>query len=152
MFDLLYTDFDRGALIRRCLSIRCDLLDADKTDLFDRLGAPFGLAINAVLFERDPDGDEDVDEADAVAIGLAAATRYALKTGYCRRDFLSDLVGLLTYHGLPNSALISDEELLASFLDHPWADGKPTLSLPRRLGECGLVTVKPTDLTGLLPS
>ena len=87
-----------------------------------------------------------------MAIGLAAATRYALKTGYCRQDFLSDLVGLLTYHGLPNSALISDGELLASFLAHPWADGKPTLSLPRRLGECGLITVKPIDLTGLLPS
>ena len=152
MFDLLYTDFDRGALIRRCLSIRCDLLDADKTDLFYRLGAPLGLAIYDALFEKDPDGAEDVDEADAMAIGLAAATRYALKTGYCRQDFLSELVGLLTYHGLPNSALISDEELLASFLARPWADGKPTLSLPRRLGECGLVRVKPTDLTGLLPS
>ena len=150
LFDLLYTDFDRGALIRRCLSIRCGLLDAGKTDLFDRLGAPLGLAIRDALLAKNP--DEDVDESDAMAIGLAAATRYALKTGYCRRDFLSELVGLLTYHGLPNSALISDEELRASFLAHPWADGKPTLSLPRRLGECGLITVKPTDLTGLLPS
>ena len=152
LFDLLYTDFDRGALLRRCLAVRCDLLDADKTDLFDRLGAPFGLAIEDVLFESDPDADEDVDVADALAIGLAAATRYALKTGFCRQDFLSDLVGLLTYHGFPNSALISDGEMLASFLDHPWADGKPTLSLPRRLGECGLVTVDPSDLVGLLPS
>ena len=150
MFNLLYTDFDRGALIRRCLSIRCDLLDAGKTDLFVRLGAPLGLAIRDALLAKNP--DEDVDEADAMAIGLAAATRYALKTGYCRQDFLSDLVGLLTYHGLPNSALISDEELLASFLARPWADGSPTLSLPRRLGECGLITAKPTDLTGLLPS
>lgn len=152
MFDTLYTDFDRGALLRRCLAVRCDLLDADKTDLFDRLGAPFGLAIEDVLFENDPDADEDVDVADALAIGLAAATRYALKTGFCRQDFLSDLVGLLTYHGFPNSALISDGEMLASFLDRPWADGNPTLSLPRRLGECGLVTVYPSDLVGLLPS
>ena len=153
MFDLLYTDFDRGALIRRCLSIRCDLFDADKTDLFYRLGAPLGLAIYDVLFEKDPDDDEDVDEADAMAIGLAAATRYALKTGYCRRDFLSDLVGLLTYRGLPHSALVSDEELRASFLALPWEDGgKATVSLPRRLGECGLVTVNPGDLVGLLPS
>ena len=151
LFDLLYTDFDRGALIRRCLSIRCDLLDAGKTDLFDRLGAPLGLAIRDALLAKNP--DEDVDEADAMAIGLAAATRYALKTGFCRQDFLSDLVGLLSYRGLPNSALVSDEELRASFLALPWEDGgKATVSLPRRLGECGLVTINPTDLTGLLPS
>ena len=147
LFDLLYTDFDRGALIRRCLSVRRDLLDAGKTDLFDRLGAPVGLAVSRALAAR----NDDLDDSDAEAIGLAAATRYALKIGYCRRDFLSELVGLLTYRGLPNSALISDEELLASFFDPPSADGKIVLSLPRRLGECGLITVKPTDLTGLLP-
>ena len=147
LFDLLYTDFDRAAVIRRCLSVRRDLLDAGKTDLFDRLGAPIGLAVSRALAAR----NDDLDESDAEAIGLAAATRYALKIGYCRRDFLSELVGLLTYRGLPNSALISDEELLASFSDRPSADGKIVLSLPRRLGECGLITVKPTDLTGLLP-
>ena len=147
LFDLLYTDFDRAAVIRRCLSVRRDLLDAGKTDLFDRLGAPIGLAVSRALAAR----NDDLDDSDAEAIGLAAATRYALKIGYCRRDFLSELVGLLTYRGLPNSALISDEELLASFFDPPSADGKIVLSLPRRLGECGLITVKPTDLTGLLP-
>ena len=152
LFDLLYTDFDRASVIRRCLSIRFDLLDAGKTDLYDRLGVPFGLEIANALREKSPDSDEDIDDADAYAIGLAMATRYALKTGFCRQDFLSDLVGLLSYHGLPNSALLSDEELLAAFLRHPWADGKPTLSLPRRLGECGLVEFDPADLKGLLPN
>ena len=151
LFDLLYTDFDRAAVIRRCLSIRFDLLDAGKTALFDRLGT-FGWAVRAALLEKDPDNDE-IDLADTYAIGLAAATRYALKTGFCRQDFLSDLVGLLSYRGLPNSALVSDEELRASFLALPWEDvGKATVSLPRRLGECGLVTVDPADLVGLLPS
>ena len=150
IFDLLYTDFDRGALIRRCLSIRCDLLAADKTDLFDRLGAPIGLAVSAALEKRD---GSDFDQADALAIGLAAATRYALRIGYCRRDFLSDLVGLLTYHGLPHSALVTDRELISSFADASWADGRTNLlSLPRRLGECGLREVDPETLTGLLPS
>ena len=153
LFDLLYTDFDRAAVIRRCLAIRCDLLDAGKTDLYDRLGVPFGLEIANALREKSPDSDEDIDDADAYAIGLAMATRYALKTGFCRQDFLSDLVGLLSYHGLPNSALVSDEELRASFLALPWEDGgKAAVSLPRRLGECGLVTVCPNDLVGLLPS
>ena len=164
IFDLLYTDFDRGALIRRCLSIRCDLLAADKTDLFARLGMPIGLAVSSALYERDEsdfdeddaleDRDEgDLDEADALAIGLAAATRYALRIGYCRRDFLSDLVGLLTYHGLPHSALVTDRELISSFADASWADGRTNLlSLPRRLGECGLLEIDPETLTGLLPS
>ena len=152
LFDLLYTDFDRAAVIRRCLSIRFDLLDAGKTALLDRLGTSFGWAVRAALLEKDPDNDE-IDLADTYAIGLAAATRYALKTGFCRQDFLSDLVGLLSYRGLPNSALVSDEELRASFLALPWEDvGKATVSLPRRLGECGLVTVDPADLVGLLPS
>ncbi|MBR5044985.1 MAG: hypothetical protein IKX66_06510 [Clostridia bacterium] len=153
LFDLLYTDFDRAAVIRRCLSIRFDLLDAGKTALFNRLGTSFGWAVRAALHEKDPDNDDEIDLADTYAIGLAAATRYALKTGYCRQDFLSDLVGLLSYRGLPNSALVSDEELRASFLALPWEDGgKATVSLPRRLGECGLVTVNPGDLVGLLPS
>lgn len=153
LFDLLYTDFDRAAVIRRCLSIRFDLLDAGKTALFNRLGTSFGWAVRAALHEKDPDNDDEIDLADTYAIGLAAATRYALKTGYCRQDFLSDLVGLLSYRGLPHSALVSDEELRASFLALPWEDGgKATVSLPRRLGECGLVTVDPTDLTGLLPT
>lgn len=147
LFDLLYADFDFGALLRRCLAIRCDLLDAEKTDLFDRLGTVIGLSVGDALGADDP-----FDEADELAIGLAAATRYALKTGYCRKDFLSDLIGLLSYHGLPNSALISDEELIAAIEEYPWADGRNVISLPRRLGECGLVEFDPADLKGLLPN
>lgn len=149
LFDLLYTDFDRAAVIRRCLSIRFDLLDAGKTDLYDRLGAPLGDAVKRALANA---GSNDLDDADALAIGLAAATRYALKTGYCRKDFLSDLIGLLSYHGLPNSALISDEELIAAIEEYPWADGRNVISLPRRLGECGLVEFDPADLKRLLPN
>lgn len=152
LFDLLYTDFDFGALLRRCLTIRCDLTDADKTDLFDRLGTVIGLSVEDVINSRDPDADDPLDEADAIAIGLAAATRYALKTGCCRRDFLSELVGLLTYHGLPNSALVTDEELIAAIKENTRADGRNAISLPRRLGECGLIGFDPDDLTGLLPN
>lgn len=153
LFDLLYTDFDVGALIRRCLTIRCDLYDAKKTDLLARLGTVIGLSVGEALADRDPGSAEDaLDDADKIAIGLAAATRYALKTGYCRRDFLSELVGLLTYHGLPHSALVADGELIAAVKEHPWADGKNLLSLPRRLGECGLVPFDPDSLTGLLPN
>ena len=151
LFDLLYTDFDVGALIRRCLTIRCDLYDAKKTDLLARLGTVIGLSVGEALADRDPGSEDALDDADKIAIGLAAATRYALKTGYCRRDFLSELVGLLTYHGLPHSALVSDGELIAAVKEHPWADGKNLLSLPRRLGECGLVPFDPDSLTGLLP-
>ncbi len=145
LFDLLYTDYDYGALLRRCLAIRCDLLDADKTDLFDRLGTVIGRAVGRAT-------DGETDPAEQLVIGLAAATRYALKIGYCRRDFLPDLVGLLTYHGLPNSALVSDDELIAAIKDTPWADGRNVISLPRRLGECGLIGFDPDDLTGLLPN
>ena len=145
LFDLLYTDFDFGALLRRCLTIRCDLLDADKTDLFDRLGTVIGRAVGRAT-------DGETDPAEQLAIGLAAATRYALKIGYCRRDFLSELVGLLTYHGLPNSALVSDDELIAAIKENTRAEGKNEISLPRRLGECGLVGFDPHDLTGLLPN
>ncbi len=152
LFDLLYADFDLGALLRRCLAIRCDLLDAEKTDLFDRLGTVIGLSVGYALGARDPLSDDPFDEADELAIGLAAATRYALKTGYCRKDFLSDLIGLLSYHGLPNSALISDEELIAAIEEYQWADGRNVISLPRRLGECGLVEFDPADLKGLLPN
>ena len=151
LFDLLYTDFDPGALIRRCLTIRCDLIDAEKTDLLARLGTVIGRAVGAALSSRDGSAADLPDAADEIAIGLAAATRYALKTGYCRRDFLSELVGLLTYRGLPHSALVPDGELIAAVKNDPWADGKSLISLPRRLGECGLVPFDPDDLTGLLP-
>ena len=53
LFDLLYTDFDPGALIRRCLTIRCDLIDAEKTDLLARLGTVIGRAVGAALSSRD---------------------------------------------------------------------------------------------------
>ena len=149
LFDLLYTDFDRASVIRRCLAVRCDLLDAGKTDLYDRLGAPLGDAVKRALANA---GSNDLDDADALAIGLVTATRHALKTGFCRQDFLSDLVGLLSYRGLPNSVLISDAELIAAAKEIAREDGSLPLSLPRRLGECGLVTVSPNDLVGLLPS
>lgn len=145
IFDLLYTDFDFGALLRRCLTIRCDLVDAEKTDLLDLLGTVIGRAVGRAA-------GEGLAPEDEIAIGLAAATRYALKTGYCRRDFLSELVGLLTYHGLPNSALVTDEELIAALRNEPRTDGENLLSLPRRLGECGLVPFDPADLVGLLPN
>jgi len=145
LFDLLYTDFDFGALLRRCLTIRCDLVDADKTELLDLLGTVIGRAVGRAA-------GEDLAPEDEIAIGLAAATRHALKTGYCRRDFLSELVGLLTYHGLPNSALVTDGDLIAALRGEPRKGGEALLSLPRRLGECGLVPFDPADLVGLLPN
>ena len=150
LLDLLYTDFDRAPLIRRCLTIRCDLFDAGKTDLLDLLGAPLGQAVETALAKRDP--ANDFDPADALSVGLAMATRYALKSGFCRRDFLSALVGLLSFHGLPNSALLPDEEVIASLRVNAQTVEKTVLSLPRRPGECGLLDINPDSLTGLLPA
>ena len=141
-FDLLYTDFDRAALIRRYLTLRADLFAADKIDLLDALGTPIGRAVG------DATGWVDLDDADALAIGLAASTRYALKTGFCRQNFLSDLVGLLTYRGLPHSALLADGDLCAALKK---AGDKTLLSLPRRMGECALDETDPDALIGLLP-
>ncbi len=148
LFDPLYGEIDYPALIRRCLSIKLDFLSADpertgSARLLDG-GRILGAAANRAAGGELTPGEE-------IALGLAMSTRISRKNGFCRRDFLSDLTGLLTYHGLPHSALIPDEDVKGE-LSALSQDGTLELVLPRRLGECGVCKVRIGSLSGLLPA
>lgn len=148
LFDPLYGEIDYPALVRRCLSIKLDFLSSDP----ERVGASRlldGGRILGAAANRAAGGE--LTPGEEIALGLAMSTRVARKNGFCRRDFLSDLTGLLTYHGLPHSVLIGDGELAAE-LSALAPNGTLELVLPRRLGECGTCPVKTASLTGLLPT
>ena len=148
LFDPLYGEIDYPTLIRRCLSIKLDFLSSDP----ERTGASRlldGGRILGAAANRAAGGE--LTPGEEIALGLAMSTRIARKNGFCRRDFLSDLTGLLTYRGLPHSVLLGDADLCAE-LSALSPDGTLELVLPRRLGECGVCRVKTATLTDLLPS
>lgn len=144
LFELLYSDYDVAEVIRRCVTIKSDVVAADERDNGVRQLLNFGHTAGHAIEKLT---DHEFSHGQAVAVGMVIMTKAALRSGFCREDFLDDLIGCLTYRGLPTSVLATADELISVMKNDKKRRGDSvTLVLPRRLGECALA---PTPLSEL---
>ncbi len=144
LFEMLYADHDIEEVIRRSVAIKGDVVRADERDEGVRALLNFGHTVGHAIEKLT---EHEFTHGQAVAVGMIVATRGALRMGYCRENFLDDLVGCITYRGLPNAVLATTEELISAMKsDKKRMGDEITLILPRRLGECRAERIPMSEL------
>ncbi len=131
-------DFDREAVITRCVELKRDVVMEDEFDTGARmklnLGHTFGHAIEA-------NSNFEISHGQAVAIGMSMAARVS----DCRDK--ARILGCLKLFGLPISTDYPAEILASIALsDKKRAGGTVNLILPRAIGDCAVV---PTPVENL---
>ena len=137
-------DFDREAVIARCVELKRDVVSEDEFDTGSRqklnLGHTVGHAIEAC-------SQFSISHGHAVAMGMAIVSRAAADIGECTQDASQQICQLIDQFGLPTRTSYSAEHLYASALsDKKRAGGTITLVVPETIGSCAL---RPTPVETL---
>ncbi len=137
-------DFDREAVIRRCVELKRDVVMADERDTGARrklnLGHTVGHGVEA-------NSRFTLSHGKSVAIGMAIISRAAVKKGLCGPDTCRRIEALLTQFGLPTR---TDDDAQTLY-DYTLSDKKRTgntihLIVPRAIGDCAIVPVPVEEL------
>jgi 3-dehydroquinate synthase len=152
LFDLLKRPVPRGSgveaeLIRRCVAFKADVVAQDEKEQGLRALLNFGHTV-AHAIERC--SGYRIRHGQAVARGMAIATRAAETDGFAEKGTTSALQAVLNVHGLDRSGrtvetLNPDDLLEAIGSDKKKRGERITLVLPRRIGACELVSMPMQD-------
>ena len=151
LFDYLSktaVDFDREAVIARCVELKRDVVTQDEFDTGVRmklnLGHTIGHGIEAASNFR-------VTHGKAVAIGMAIITRAAAEIGFCSEEAKDKIIAILHSFGLPTETEYSDEELFSYTLsDKKRSGGIVNLIIPAAIGDCRIVPTAVDELKSLI--
>ena len=130
---------DTGTLVdvvAQCVRLKAAVVENDE---LDRLGIRnvlnFGHTIGHAL---ELSADYALTHGEAIAIGMVAATRLAVRLGSVGDDFATRLLGLLERTGLPvsypNAPGLFDRILRALQMDKKFRDGRNLFVLPTGVG------------------
>lgn len=141
LFSMLERDgpnFDREAVIARCVEHKRDVVARDEFDTGQRMKLNLGHTVGHGVEAR---SNFTVSHGKAVAIGMAIVTRASGCADEAR------VLALLQQFSLPIHAEYSAEELYAHTLsDKKRAGSTVNLIIPRKIGDCAIV---PTDMAEL---
>ena len=137
-------DFDREAVIARCVALKRDVVMEDEKDTGSRmklnLGHTFGHAVEA-------HSRFTLSHGKSVAIGLAVIARASASMGICSEADAARIVSVLKAFGLPVQTQYTTEALLPYLLsDKKRSGGTVNLILPEAIGRC---VVSPTPVSQL---
>ena len=137
-------NFDREAVIARCVALKRDVVMEDEKDTGSRmklnLGHTFGHAVEA-------HSRFTLSHGKSVAIGLAIIARASASMGICSEADAARIVSVLKAFGLPVQAQYTAEALLPYLLsDKKRSGGTVNLILPETIGRC---VVSPTPVSQL---
>ncbi len=131
-------DFDREAVITRCVELKRDVVMEDEFDTGARMKLNLGHTIGHGVEARSHFG---ISHGKAVAIGIAIVSRAAGCPDASR------ILNLLQKFGLPTTTEYTSEELYAYTLsDKKRSGGTVSLIVPRAIGDCAIV---PTPVENL---
>ena len=137
-------NFDREAVIARCVALKRDVVMEDEKDTGSRmklnLGHTFGHAVEA-------HSRFTLSHGKSVAIGLAIIARASASMGICSEADAARIVSVLKAFGLPVQTQYTAEALLPYLLsDKKRSGGTVNLILPETIGRC---VVSPTPVSQL---
>lgn len=162
MFEFLETEIEGflgldGLLVRYVLARNCQIkaavVERDPYDTGVRACLNYGHTIGHAI-ERAA-GDWDLRHGEAVAIGMAAEARLALRLGVCDEETVGRQTALLTRAGLPTSAPAVDPARAreALMLDKKIADGHLRIPVVPEIGSVRILEdVDPSVLCDVLTS
>ena len=131
-------DFDREAVISRCVELKRDVVAEDEFDTGARqklnLGHTIGHGIEA-------QSNFTITHGQAVAIGMAIVAKAGCRSIYER------LIAVLKKFRLPNTTCFTAKQLYTSALsDKKRSGGTVNLIVPKAIGDCAIV---PTEVDKL---
>ena len=137
-------DFDREAVIARCVELKRDVVAQDEFDTGERqklnLGHTIGHAVEAL-------SNFNISHGQAVAIGTAIVTAASVKYDICSDDTLAQILAILEKFHLPSAASYNAQMLFDTALsDKKRLGASVSLVVPERIGSCIL---RPTPVEEL---
>ncbi len=137
--------FDREAVIRRCVELKRDVVMEDEFDTGARMKLNLGHTLGHGV---EAHSNFTVSHGKAVAIGMAIVSRAAAKLGICTQDTAQQVVALLEAFGLPTKTAFTAGQLYASALsDKKRSGGTVRLIVPKAIGDC---IIRPTPVGEVL--
>ena len=123
-------------IVAQCVTLKARVVEQDE---FDKKGIRnvlnFGHTIGHAL---ELSADYALTHGEAIAIGMIAATRLAVRLGVCEHAFLERLQPLIERAGLPTffpeHPGLFDRIIRAMQMDKKFRDGKNVFVLPTRVG------------------
>ena len=136
-------NFDREAVITRCVELKRDVVAEDEFDTGMRmklnLGHTFGHSVEKL-------SNFELSHGKAVAIGMAMAARASTAMGICTDDVKDAILDILNIFSLPTSCgYCSDELAHATLSDKKRNGGSLSLILPKSIGECIIHSIPVTE-------
>ena len=127
-------NFDRQAVITRCVELKRDVVAEDEFDTGARMKLNLGHTIGHGI---EAQSHFEISHGTAVAMGTAIVTRAAKKLGICSADTEKEVLEILTKFGLPISCNCATETLYRySLSDKKRSGGSVSLIIPERIGYC----------------
>ena len=131
-------------VIAHCVAMKCDIVQEDEFDTGKRrllnLGHTIGHAVEKC-------SNYGITHGDAVAIGMAMVMDAAAKRGICPQEDYARLIKVLQMYGLPTACdHPADTLFAATMVDKKMAGGKMHLVVPRKIGDCAILSMPPDEL------
>ena len=137
-------DFDRKAVIARCVELKRDVVAADEFDRGERqklnLGHTIGHSVEA-------NSHFTVSHGKAVAIGMAIVSRASAKQNICSVETAAKIENILRSFSLPTATADTAEEIYEGALSDKKRFGNTVnLIVPVEIGNCIIHTVTTQEL------
>lgn len=137
-------DFDREAVVARCIELKRNVVMEDEFDTGARqklnLGHTIGHSIEAQSNFR-------ISHGQAVAIGMDIVSKAAAAYGICPAEIYGQIHSIISKFALPTTADYTAEEIFAVSLSDKKRAGKTVnLIVPKAIGDC---IIYPTPISEL---
>ncbi len=137
-------DFDREAVITRCVELKRDVVAEDEFDTGMRMKLNLGHTIGHGVEAKSHFG---LSHGKSVAIGMAIISRAAVKKGLLPEADCTRLLAVLEAFGLPLTTEFDADSIFTYTLsDKKRSGGMVKLIVPRKIGQCDIV---PTPVEAL---
>ena len=137
-------DFDREAVIRRCVELKRDVVMQDEFDTGERMKLNLGHTIGHGVEARSHFG---LSHGKSVAIGMAMVCRAAAKNGMLSPEDAQKVEATLCAYGLPVRTEYPVDEILSYMLsDKKRSGGTVPLIIPTTIGHCDIVPTPVEEL------
>ena len=132
-------------VIYTCVGMKRDYVQEDEFDtgsrMFLNLGHSVGHAVETL-------SGFTILHGQAVAIGMAAITRAALRNGFCNKNTYDDVLSILEQYGLPTANPFPSEDVVKVMLSDKKLTGKTIrLIVPEQIGRCRILPVDTDKLS-----
>ena len=135
-------------VIKRCVELKRDIVCRDEFEKGERKLLNFGHTIGHAVEKC---SNYSISHGNAVAIGMAIATKGAYEGGMCEEDLSYVLLPLLKKNNLPVSCDFSADDLcMAALSDKKRSLDTMSLIVPEELGLCKIMKLPVEDLKNFI--